>query len=68
MYNAAPLLTLPRRLSFAGVPRHQGRVIKLQYCGEGPIQRTLMLVGKVRGVLLIDSVATADCANDFFFL
>ncbi|KAK5909688.1 hypothetical protein CesoFtcFv8_003596 [Champsocephalus esox] len=28
------------------VPRHQGRVIKLQYCGEGPIQTTLMLVGK----------------------
>lgn len=32
----------------AGVPRHQGRVIKLLYCGEGPIQKTLMLVGKVR--------------------
>ncbi|XP_023694347.1 putative aminopeptidase W07G4.4 [Paramormyrops kingsleyae] len=29
-----------------GVPRHQGRVIRLRYCGEGPIQRTLMLVGK----------------------
>nr|XP_020449380.1 putative aminopeptidase W07G4.4 [Monopterus albus] len=29
-----------------GVPRHQARVIKLQYCGEGPIQKTLMLVGK----------------------
>ncbi|XP_056157971.1 putative aminopeptidase W07G4.4, partial [Lampris incognitus] len=28
------------------IPRHQGRVIKLQYCGEGPIQTTLMLVGK----------------------
>uniref|UniRef100_A0A8P4GGG3 Zgc:152830 n=1 Tax=Dicentrarchus labrax TaxID=13489 RepID=A0A8P4GGG3_DICLA len=28
------------------VPRHQARVIKLQYCGEGPIQKTLMLVGK----------------------
>ncbi|XP_034726970.1 putative aminopeptidase W07G4.4 [Etheostoma cragini] len=28
------------------VPRHQGRVIKLQYCGEGPVQKTLMLVGK----------------------
>ncbi|TRY55483.1 hypothetical protein DNTS_027872 [Danionella cerebrum] len=28
------------------VPRHQARVIKLQYCGEGPIQQTLMLVGK----------------------
>ncbi|XP_047448665.1 putative aminopeptidase W07G4.4 [Mugil cephalus] len=28
------------------VPRHQGRVIKLKYCGEEPIQKTLMLVGK----------------------
>lgn len=28
------------------VPRHQGRVIKLQYCGEGPVKTTLMLVGK----------------------
>lgn len=32
-----------------GVPRHQARVIKLLYCGEGPVQKTLMLVGKVRG-------------------
>ncbi|XP_060894603.1 putative aminopeptidase W07G4.4 [Labrus mixtus] len=28
------------------VPRHQGRVIKLQYCGAGPVTTTLMLVGK----------------------
>ncbi|XP_077378812.1 putative aminopeptidase W07G4.4 [Festucalex cinctus] len=28
------------------VPRHQARVIKLEYCGEGPIQKTLMMVGK----------------------
>nr|XP_046243869.1 putative aminopeptidase W07G4.4 [Scatophagus argus] len=28
------------------VPRHQARVIKLQYCGKGPIKKTLMLVGK----------------------
>ncbi|KAF4070455.1 hypothetical protein AMELA_G00285760 [Ameiurus melas] len=28
------------------VPRHQARVIHLEYCGEGPIQKTLMLVGK----------------------
>lgn len=34
--------------SFTGVPRHQARVVKLQYCGEGPIKKTLMLVGKVR--------------------
>ncbi|XP_036383475.1 putative aminopeptidase W07G4.4 [Megalops cyprinoides] len=30
----------------SGVPRHQGRVIKLQYCGEEPTKVTLMLVGK----------------------
>ncbi|XP_056275560.1 putative aminopeptidase W07G4.4 [Pseudoliparis swirei] len=30
----------------AGVPRHQARVIRLQYCGEGPVEKTLMLVGK----------------------
>lgn len=41
------LLTL--KPPHAAVPRHQARVIKLQYCGEGPIQKTLMLVGKVRG-------------------
>ncbi|CAM4715046.1 unnamed protein product [Leuciscus chuanchicus] len=28
------------------VPRHQARVIKLLYSGEGPIQQTLMVVGK----------------------
>ncbi|XP_070690469.1 putative aminopeptidase W07G4.4 [Pempheris klunzingeri] len=28
------------------VPRHQARVIKLQYCGDGPIEKTLLLVGK----------------------
>ncbi|XP_044231811.1 putative aminopeptidase W07G4.4 [Thunnus albacares] len=28
------------------ISRHQARVIKLQYCGEGPVQKTLMLVGK----------------------
>ncbi|KAB5567819.1 hypothetical protein PHYPO_G00237220 [Pangasianodon hypophthalmus] len=28
------------------VPRHQARVIHLEYSGEGPIQQTLMLVGK----------------------
>ncbi|XP_077456503.1 putative aminopeptidase W07G4.4 [Stigmatopora argus] len=29
-----------------GVPRHQARVVKLEYCGEGPVRKTLMLVGK----------------------
>ena len=29
------------------VRRHQGRVIKLEYVGEGTVEKTLMLVGKV---------------------
>ncbi|XP_061672835.1 putative aminopeptidase W07G4.4 [Syngnathoides biaculeatus] len=28
------------------VPRHRARVVKLEYCGEGPVGKTLMLVGK----------------------
>jgi len=40
-----PCLAAVNRCANA-VPRHQGRVVKLQYCGEGPIQKTLMLVGK----------------------
>lgn len=38
------------------VPRHQARVIKLQYCGDGPIQKTLMLVGKVRPQEMLSEV------------
>lgn len=30
----------------SGITRHQARVIKLQYCGDGPVEKTLMLVGK----------------------
>ena len=30
----------------SGVPRHDGRVIWLTYEPEGPIEKTLMLVGK----------------------
>ncbi|TNM89407.1 hypothetical protein fugu_003641 [Takifugu bimaculatus] len=40
-----PCLAAVNRCANA-VPRHQARVIKLQYCGDGPIQKTLMLVGK----------------------
>ncbi|KAJ8396923.1 hypothetical protein AAFF_G00012460 [Aldrovandia affinis] len=40
-----PCLAAVNRCANA-VPRHQGRVIKLAYCGEGPVQHTLMLVGK----------------------
>lgn len=34
------------------VPRHAPRVIKLTYEGEGPIDTTLMLVGKVNAAFL----------------
>lgn len=40
-----PCLAAVNRCANA-VPRHQARVIKLLYCGEGPITTTLMLVGK----------------------
>ncbi|XP_041955918.1 putative aminopeptidase W07G4.4 [Alosa sapidissima] len=40
-----PCLAAVNRCANA-VPRHQARVIKLKYCGEGPVQQTLMLVGK----------------------
>ncbi|KAM3867647.1 putative aminopeptidase W07G4.4 [Diretmus argenteus] len=40
-----PCLAAVNRCANA-VTRHQARVIKLQYCGEGPVQKTLMLVGK----------------------
>ncbi|KAI1900898.1 hypothetical protein AGOR_G00054580 [Albula goreensis] len=40
-----PCLAAVNRCANA-VPRHQGRVIKLTYCGEGDIKQTLMLVGK----------------------
>ena len=35
-------------LIFLDVPRHEGRVITLQYTPEGKIQSTYMFVGKVR--------------------
>lgn len=31
----------------ADVPRHQARVIELEYTGEGATEKTLLLVGKV---------------------
>uniref|UniRef100_A0AAR2JQJ7 Cytosol aminopeptidase domain-containing protein n=1 Tax=Pygocentrus nattereri TaxID=42514 RepID=A0AAR2JQJ7_PYGNA len=34
------------KMSFLTIPRHQARVINLEYCGEGPIQQTLLVVGK----------------------
>lgn len=33
-------------MSSSGVDRHKGRVIYLTYNGSGPIEKTLMLVGK----------------------
>ncbi|XP_042241963.1 putative aminopeptidase W07G4.4 isoform X1 [Homarus americanus] len=40
-----PLFSAVNRCA-KGVPRHQGRVIYLTYEGAGPIEQTLMLVGK----------------------
>ena len=40
-----PLLAAVARAS-QSVPRHQPRVIKMNYEGDGPIERTLFLVGK----------------------
>lgn len=35
------------------VPRHQARIVKLTYQGEGPVEETLMFVGKVRFTIII---------------
>ncbi|MCG9697359.1 leucyl aminopeptidase family protein [Shewanella sp. Isolate11] len=40
-----PLLSAVGRSSFA-VPRHQPRVVKLEYCGEGEIERSYFFAGK----------------------
>ncbi|KAL4232326.1 Cytosol aminopeptidase [Mactra antiquata] len=40
-----PLLSAVNRAA-RDVPRHQGRLIYLTYEGEGPIEKTLLLVGK----------------------
>ncbi|CAH1784087.1 unnamed protein product [Owenia fusiformis] len=40
-----PLLAAVNRCA-AGVTRHQGRVVHLEYEGEGPINQTLFFVGK----------------------
>lgn len=34
-------------ISYSEVSRHQGRVIFLEYTGEGNTEKTLFLVGKV---------------------
>lgn len=43
--DAYPLFSAVNRCA-KGVERHQGRVIILTYKGKGPIEKTLMLVGK----------------------
>ncbi|RXG53987.1 putative aminopeptidase W07G4.4, partial [Armadillidium vulgare] len=43
--DAYPLFSAVNRCA-KGVDRHQGRVIILTYKGKGPIEKTLMLVGK----------------------
>ena len=40
-----PLLSAVNRAA-SSVPRHHGRLIFLEYCPEGPIDTTLLLVGK----------------------
>ncbi|EDO37116.1 predicted protein [Nematostella vectensis] len=40
-----PLYSAVNRCTKA-VPRHQGRIIQLEYTGDGPIDQTLLLVGK----------------------
>ena len=35
-------------LVISDIERHAGRVIELEYIGEGEIDQTLLLVGKVR--------------------
>ena len=35
------------------VPRHQGRIAFLEYIGEGTVEKTLYLVGKVSWILLV---------------
>ncbi|MCE9679075.1 leucyl aminopeptidase family protein [Shewanella sp. AS1] len=40
-----PLLSAVGRASF-GVPRHQPRVVKLEYCAEGEIERSYFFAGK----------------------
>ena len=40
------------KLYYVEVPRHNARLIELEYVGEGPIDTTLLLVGKV-GILCI---------------
>lgn len=50
------IMWVPRRCTsysffsfgIAGIERHQGRVIKLEYEGKGDIKSTYMFVGKVR--------------------
>ena len=36
------------------VGRHQGRIVQLEYTGEGPVERTLMLVGKVHAAARLE--------------
>ena len=38
-------------ICIAVVPRHQGRIVFLEYQGEGTVEKTLFLVGKVRLLL-----------------
>ena len=56
---ASPSKNILERIScnahilFLGVERHRARLIRLEYVGEGPIDATLMLVGKVSSGMLV---------------
>lgn len=45
LLNEYPLFAAVNRCS-NGVDRHKGRIIFLTYTGKGPIEKTLLLVGK----------------------
>ncbi|XP_022110456.1 putative aminopeptidase W07G4.4 [Acanthaster planci] len=45
LMNSYPLFSAVNRCAKL-VERHQGRIIKLEYVGEGQVQKTLMFVGK----------------------
>ena len=55
LLEAYPLFSAVNRCAKL-VGRHQGRIIKLEYNGEGAVKTTLMLVGKVRCMCVITIV------------
>lgn len=50
---------------YLDIKRHQGRLIQLEYVGEGKIDQTLLLVGKVRFQFFTDA-STPICLSPWF--